>query len=187
VYEATAPAWRRSTPRFTAVIAHGDVAALLRRCIAHHLTIGVDSIFVALNVEDAESAAVPAEFRAANVRAAHLETFACDGHPLDYFTAALHAATRWAAPDWVLFLDSDEFWIPAGGSIRTIAALDQTDVYSVRRFNIPPLRGRDGAVRDFDVRDPSKTLVVGARHAMDAEYLAQHPNTSWIAAKIGPA
>src|ERR1700730_17946878 len=42
---------RNGAPSFAAVIAHADDANLLRRCIAHHLAIGVDNVFVSLNLD----------------------------------------------------------------------------------------------------------------------------------------
>jgi hypothetical protein len=179
----TAPSPLR-TPQFGAVIAHADEPKLLRRCIAHHLSIGVDSIFVSLNLDDPQSAAVPAEFAGTRVRAARLETFAAD--EFDYFTEALRAATQFGAPDWMLFIDSDEFWIPASGRIGDTAALDETDVYSVKRFNIPPIRDAHGNVLDFDASDAEKTLVIGERFTMDREFLDRNPDTPWLASRIGP-
>ena len=42
-----------------------------------------------------------------------------------------------AAADWVLFLDADEFWVPAGGHLRQVAGLAGSDVLRVHRFNVP--------------------------------------------------
>jgi hypothetical protein len=183
VYELPAAGLGR-TPTFTAIIAHADDASLLRRCIAHHLGIGVDAIFVSLNVDDSESTAVLAEFAHANVHAARLETFASD--EFDYFTAALRAAMTRFTADWVLFVDTDEYWIPASGSIRGTAGLGLTDLYSVARFNVPPVRARDGAVREPGALDPATTLLIRERHVMDTEFLERHPGIPFVAAKIGP-
>jgi hypothetical protein len=169
-------------PAFAAIIFHADKAEMLRRCIEHHLALGVGHLFVSLNVADPESCAVAEAFASHRVRVARVADYAPD--PLDYFSAALRAVSAWAQPDWVMFVDSDEFWVPAGGTMSAVAGLHATDAYPVRRFNAPPLRGADGTIAPL--APPASALVVGARQAMDADYLAAHAETPWIMAKIGP-
>lgn len=170
-------------PTFAAVIAHADDAEMLRRCVEHHLGIGVDYVFVSLNLDDEPSARTASELASDNVRIARVTEYSADA--LDYFTAANEVVLEWRDPDWVLFVDSDEFWIPKRGRIHATAALAATDAFSVRRFNVPPIRSRDGRILDICVADPG-LLVIGARQQMDAEFLAAHPEAPWINAKIGP-
>jgi hypothetical protein len=170
-------------PTFAAVIAHADEPEMLERCIVHHLAIGVDAVFVSLNLDDEPSARVAARFAGERVRFERVGGEGLD--PFGYFTAAQTAVTAWRNPDWVLFVDSDEFWIPACGGIAGIGELDLSDAFSVQRFNAPPVRSPDGVVRVPDVADPNLP-VVGTRHPMDAAFLADHPETSWISAAIVP-
>jgi hypothetical protein len=168
---------------FAAIIFHADTAQMLWRCIGHHLAVGVDRIFVSLNLADAESEAAAAAFASERVRIVRVEDYAAD--TLDYFDAGLRAVTAWAQPDWVMFIDSDEFWIPAGGTMASVAGLDATDVYSVRRFNAPPVRNAGGTIRS-GISDPAEALVVAARQTMDAAFLERNASTPWINARIGP-
>lgn len=166
-------------PTFAAVIGHADDPDLLERCIAHHLAIGVDHVFVSLNGGDAASARVAREFApSGRVRAARPETFALD--PFHYFTAAKDVVAAWAAPDWLLFVDSDELWTPAGGRIQNTAGLDELDLVAAPRFNVPPLREPDGILREPELADRNATLVIGARTVMDGDYLLRNPGTPWI-------
>lgn len=167
---------------FAAVIFHADTAEMLDRCVEHHLAIGVDRIFVSLNQDDPESAAVAAAFESPAVRVARIEEFAEDR--FDYFTAALNAVAAWAKPDWLMFVDSDEFWLPAGGTMRAVAGLEAAGACTVRRFNAPPVRA-GGALRAFGVADLAAIPVIAERQAMDAELLARSA-APWIGAKIGP-
>ena len=171
-------------PVFAAIIFHADTAEMLRACIEHHLAVGVDRIFVSLHVEDAESAAVAAAFASTGVRTVRVEEYAPD--PLDYFNAAAHAVTVGADADWVMFVDSDEFWVPAGGRMSAVAGLVVSDAAPVRRFNAPPIRTAGGTIARFARFDPETTLVIGARQTMDAEYLARNSGTSWIYHRVGP-
>jgi glycosyl transferase family 2 len=170
-------------PTFAAVIAHADEPEMLERCIVHHLAIGVDAVFVSLNLDDEESARVAARFAGEHVRVERVGGYARD--PFDYFTSAQAAVVAWRAPDWVLFVDSDEFWLPACGHIAGIGELESSDAFSVQRFNVPPVRSRGGTVLAVDVAD-LHLPVVGVRHLMDAAFLADHPETSWISAAIVP-
>ena len=165
------------------MIAHADDAGMLRRCVQHHLRIGVENVFVSLNLDDEPSRRVAEELASQNVRFARVQDFAHDA--LDYFTAAKELVTGWTDPEWLIFLDSDEFWIPKHGDIHDTAMLSETDAFSVRRFNAPPLRGADGKIGEIRAADPS-VLVVGARQDMDAAFLAAHPDAPWINARIAP-
>jgi hypothetical protein len=183
--EGTAREGPQSTCRFGIIIGHADEAALLRRCIAHHLAIGADHIFVSLNTPNAESLAVVREFETrANVRAAPVGSFAAD--PFHYFTAAKDVVVDWAAPDWVLFVDTDEFWLPASGLLQRTAALEQMDFYEVPRYNAAPIRNADGSMREFV--PGFDTLVIDTRGQEYArpEFLVQHPDVPWIRANDGP-
>lgn len=44
---------------------------------------------------------------------------------------------RAAGADWLLFLDADEFPLPAGGTLKSVAALAGADALEVRRYNVP--------------------------------------------------
>lgn len=48
--------------------------------------------------------------------------------------------SRRANADWLLFIDADEFWLPASGSLRDCDALVDADVLIVDRFNVPVTR-----------------------------------------------
>ena len=96
--------------RFAAIVAHADDPELLARCIAHHLALGVERVFVSLNLDDPESERVARSFEhTGRVRAARLESFARD--PFHHFTEAKRPLVAWCDPEWLMFVDSDEFWI----------------------------------------------------------------------------
>lgn len=173
--------------QFAAVIGHADDADLLELSIAHHLEIGVDRIFVSLNTRDGASEKVARDFEAAfpgRVRAARLETFA--GDPFQHFTAALAVVRAWAQPDWMLFVDTDEFWIPASGRIAGTAGLDRYDALWVPRYNAPPVRDEDGSVRAARTIDPATIDVVDGPLIADSAELNAAPGLRWIMTKDHP-
>jgi hypothetical protein len=153
---------------------------MLSRCIAHHLAIGIDRVFVSLNLDDPESACAAQAFEGTGrVRSARVETFAAD--PFHYFTSAIGVVAEWVSPEWILFVDSDDFWIPASGRIQNTAGLDDADLLDVPLFQMPPIRERDGSIRAVDVVDDG-SLMVASPILMDAEYLTRHPDSAIIRA-----
>jgi hypothetical protein len=162
-----------------AIIAHADDADMLARCVRHHLAIGVDAVFVSLNLDDPESAQVARELtQDPRVRAERVEAFAPD--PFHYFTAAKDAVVAWTDPDWVLFVDSDEYWMPRTGCIHRTRGLREADALDVPVLHVPPIRERDGTIRPLDAIDPRTTLVYGPRFLLSPAVLAQNPAAALI-------
>jgi hypothetical protein len=56
--------------------------------------------------------------------------------PWEVLHEAMLATVRQVAADWVLFLDADEFWLPATGALRDCVLLEDHDVITVNRFNV---------------------------------------------------
>jgi hypothetical protein len=82
--------------------------------------------------------------------------------------------------DWAIFLDADEYWIPASGSLRECAALETADILSVPRFNVP--LGATGPAmpnRLVPGRYDELLLLVKPIPNFHA-YLKQNPESPWI-------
>ena len=169
---------------FAALVFHADEPAMLRRCVEHHLAIGADHVFISLNVDDDENSAMAASLVSPVVSVRRVSDYASD--TFDFFDAARHACKECAGMDWLMFVDSDEFWVPAGGKLRLISGLDDTDVLSVRRFNAPPIRDVTGATESPGLSDPAKAIVIAARQTMDPQSLVGNAPKPWITARIGP-
>lgn len=170
---------------FAAVIGHADEADILRQCITHHLQIGIDTIFVSLNREDPAGQAVIDAFAATGqVRGAQVRDFAQD--EFEFYTAAVRVVRDWAAPDWLIFVDSDEFWLPASGHVAGTHGLDGADLLVVERFNAPPLRAADGSVEYPRAVTPDTEMFGRAEAALDGLPLAPSAETSFVATMVGP-
>jgi hypothetical protein len=167
--------------RFAAIIGHADDPDLLRSCIDHHLRIGVERIFVSLNDSDPRSAEVVQEFGAQDrVRGAKPEAFAVD--PFEFFTAAVDVVRHWCAPQWLILLDTDEFWIPADDQINRLRNLEHYDLLRVSRFNAPVLRA-DGRV--FARLPPDKASFVYGDPS--GSYLElREIGASWAHTRVAP-
>lgn len=173
----------QTAPRFAVIIGHADDPAMLELCIRHHLNVGAGQVFVSLNRDDA---GIPAAFAGDDrVRAAHVASFSA-ADPFLYFSESVRQVLAWQKPDWVLFTDSDEFWLPQGNSLAEIKGLAETDLVIVERFNTPLLRFPDGAIRIGALADPRNLPLVSAREWLDDAYLAGDTNTPWIMAQDAP-
>ena len=170
-------------PRFAAVIGHSDSLDLLDGCIAHHLAIGCGFVFVSIN--DAGVGLPERWLRDARVRAGNPLEFA-RADPFLFLTHAVREVEQWAAPDWVLFADSDEFWLPQSGDLASTCRLAETDIFAVERFNVAVQRWSDGSYRAPDLAELDQEMLVAGREMLDDAYLAGDTQTPWIMALDAP-
>lgn len=171
--------------RIAAVVGHADDSDLLKRWIGHHLSIGISHIFVSANDDDPETDGVLDAYRAdPRIRSARVQRFATDAS--DHLSNAARVVMDWCKPDWMLFCDSDEFYIPATGWLSDVAGLLDQDVLLIERYNTPPLTERDGTIRAPDFTDPAQLLMIAARQEVDTQYLAGHADVPWIMARDAP-
>src|SRR5688572_15242144 len=101
--------------RFAALLGVKDEVELIRPCVAHLRHIGVDQIIVS----DYGSTDGTLEILADEQRAGDLVLESVDVLTVaDYeqWSVRERALAESTGADWVLFLDADEFWIPASGS-----------------------------------------------------------------------
>jgi glycosyltransferase involved in cell wall biosynthesis len=120
---------------FAAVVGVKDEVELIDPCIEHLRSIGVGRIQVMdCGSTDGSVEAVVRQCARGDVTLTQVDDL--DPDPRSWSRAAT-ALARSSGAEWVLFLDADEYWIPATGSIASIAGLDALDVLTVDRFNVP--------------------------------------------------
>ena len=121
------------------VLAHvgvKDEIELLPRCIEHLFAIGVDRVIAtdmgssdgSLEWLQQASRQLPLQLQRMNDR---------DPDSLHGWCDRVTDAVRAAGADWTLFLDADEFPLPRSGRIADCAALQDSDVLIIDRFNVP--------------------------------------------------
>lgn len=164
--------------KFAAILGVKDEAELLPDCITHLRAIGVERI-VAIDAGSTDGSLEILE-REAATGALELVRFSDqdpDAAAWGRLNVRLAKATQ---ADWVIFLDADEFWIPASGSLHDCASFDRADVLTVHRFNVP--LGPAG-LRTVDGRVPrgADGLYLIAEPIPDFRaHLQSHPDTPWI-------
>ena len=95
------------------------------------------------------------------------------------------AIAREHGADWLLCLDADELWLPAGGSLRSIAERAGCDLISVDRRNVP--YGPEGAYMPVPphVDAYDQVYLFGDRRPGRRE-LEADPALAWIASRVMP-
>ena len=121
------------------IVAHlgvKDEAELIEKTIAHLRAVGVDLIIAVDSYSTDGTVEILQAYRSKDdfwlVQMSDLEP---DGPERTWLAKNLELVKR-AEADWAIFLDADEFWIPASGSLRNCSALADHDLLSVDRFNI---------------------------------------------------
>ena len=82
--------------------------------------------------------------------------------------------------DWFLFLDADEFWIPASGSLKNCRSLGSADILTVDRFNVPLTRRRPLAPEEFSPSHYQDLFLCVETIPNFHLYIQQNPEVPWI-------
>jgi glycosyltransferase involved in cell wall biosynthesis len=122
-----------------AIVGVKDESALITRCLDHLFDIGVDSVVVQdYGSEDGTVEAV----RARADDPVRLHTYdEMDDADVETWGAREAWLAQSLGTDWVLLLDADEFWLPAGGSVRSLLAETEHPVVNVMRYNVAVMHG----------------------------------------------
>ncbi len=121
--------------RFAALVGVKDEVELIGACVAQLRNIGVDQIIVSdYGSTDGTLDILADERRCGDlvVKSVDVSTIA----DFDSWSIREMALARSTGADWVLFLDADEFCIPASGTLRGCRHLLDADVLYVDRFNV---------------------------------------------------
>jgi hypothetical protein len=96
------------------------------------------------------------------------------------WTRAMLALIKSADVGSAIFLDADEFWLPATGSLKECACLSENDVLSVERFNIP--MGADGPLmpRSLIPAHYDELMLYVHRVSDLRAHLQNDPTAVWI-------
>jgi hypothetical protein len=128
-----------SSPRIAAFLGVKDEVELFDQSIAHLRAIGVDYIMACDMSSTDGTAEILEKYRSDDFSILTLTDAALsdEAAPDDtWFSQNLKRYTN-ATADWVIFLDADEFWLPASGSLKDCEAFSVADVLTVERFNVP--------------------------------------------------
>ena len=163
--------------RFAAVLGVKDEVDLIAGCVAHLRALGVDEIRVIdSGSTDGTIELLEGPLVGPDLSLAHHSDQDPDAAAWSRTAASLG---RESGADWVMFLDADEFWIPAGGAVQSIDGLDTLDLLMVDRFNVPlDANGLLTADRKLP-SSPDLELIVESLPGF-RELIEQFPDTPWV-------
>jgi glycosyltransferase involved in cell wall biosynthesis len=169
-------------PRIAAQLGVKDEVELIERSISHLRSIGVDHILVCDMSSTDGTAEILERYRGDDVSImtlSHEDISGASDEGENWETKNLERARR-AGADWIIFLDADEFWLPASGSLKDCTALEAADVVSVQRFNVP--LGPDGPMLpDALAPEHYDGLLLLTQGISDLQrHMQEHPQTPWI-------
>lgn len=164
--------------KVAAILGVKDEVELLPHCITHLRSIGVDLIIAV----DAGSTDGSLELLSAQQSPDEFWVHQLSDQDPDasawsrLYTELAHASNA----DWVLFLDADEFWITAAGTLKDCLELDTADCLDVRRFNAP--LGTSGLMTPGHATPagPEGLSLIVEPIPDFRSHLARFPDTPWI-------
>ena len=169
-------------PRIAAQLGVKDEVEIIERSIAHLRAIGVDHIMVCDMSSTDGTAEILEKYTSDDFRVLSLPESAISQNVAFEDSWQYHNVQRSknAPADWVIFLDADEFWIPATGSIRDCEALANADVVSVNRFNI--VLGSEGPLwpSDFETSSYHELQLLVEGVADLRKRMQEDPEIPWI-------
>jgi glycosyltransferase involved in cell wall biosynthesis len=171
--------------RIAASIGVKDEVELIERTIAHIRAIGVDHI-IACDMHSTDGTGeILEKYRSDDD---FWLTQVSDGESQETWVRANLELVDKANADWVIFLDADEFPIPASGYLKECAALEYADAVTLDRFNVPLCQGQPPMPSAL-VPELYERLLLVVESIPDSEfwpYLEQNPNASWIRKQMMP-
>lgn len=161
-----------------------DEVELIEPCIRHLRAIGVDLIVLTdLGSIDGTTERLEEFERDPDICQIRLRR---DEDPWGFPERMYQKTVTEFAPDRILFLDADEFWLPRSGNIKETASLAQADALSVRRLNVPLVAGQPVLPVDFSPAGYEQLHVVANPLTGARGRLEQDPDASWIMTEIVP-
>ncbi len=189
------PIGRRQTsggsgPRIAAYLGVKDEVELIDQSISHLRAIGVDHIMVCDMSSTDGTAEKLEKHRSDDLSILTLTNDAISGRTNEGDNWFSHAFRRYknAPADWVLFLDADEFWLPASGNLKDCEALQVADALSVRRLNV--VLGPNGPLIPKEIStDNYDQVLLFAKPIPDLHMhmqMQRQPDLSWLMGADGP-
>jgi SAM-dependent methyltransferase len=166
--------------RFAAIIDDAGDPVMLDQSIRHHLMIGTQRILVCLR----GSQTMEASAHAGDTRVRCLP--AATGAEAQS-SAAFRELMQWAEPEWILFAESDEFWLPRDKVLADVGGRNEYDVLFVQRFNTPMFRTADGSLRPPNLGMVRSQPLITAGEAIHDAYLSGDTDTPWVMGSNAPA
>lgn len=175
---------KRRPLKIGAFISVKDEVEIIARTIDHHRAIGVDPIVVCdVNSTDGTFDILQRYQAQGLCQIIRIED---PDYPEPHVPDALDMLKELGA-DWVVFVAADEYCIPLSGKLEDCAALADTDLLIVDRFNVALSPGGPLMPQRVVPARHDELLLLFEPVADLANYLQEHPDAPWIRGMDAPA
>ncbi len=175
-----------------AIINVKDDVELLEKNLHYHQKIGVDYFLLCDRGSTKASLAridEIAQHEAVSVFKHDIYTLPTDSDAFkNRRIAGFYKMVETFAPDWIMFVDVDEFWVPRSGHLQATETLKTSDVLTVPRFNaaltpeaVPALLEK---IEDAHTLDEQEIIVKPI--SLSRNKMEENPHLPWIVHKVDP-
>lgn len=172
-----------SSIRVAAHLGVKDEVEIIEHTIAHLRRIGVDIILVCDLASTDGTAEILEKYRSDDFLVLQMGDRSFDDAYVDEQNLEF---IKKAQADWVLFLDADEYWIPATGNVKDCVWLAEADALTVPRFNIPCDRSGPIMPAELIPENYEQLLLIAEGIPDFARHMKDNPDTPWIVGQIEP-
>lgn len=166
--------------RIAALLGVMDEVELLPRCLEHLYRIGVDAVLARDGGSTDGSLELLLSLQGERLRVERIGEDEIGDHVLCSRREA--EAVRSLEADWVVFLDADEFWLPATGSLRDGPQWhdEAVDMIQVQRYNVALARSGPLAPALMAPQGYAETALFARAVPHFRKHLQEQPLTPWI-------
>ena len=166
--------------KIAALLCVKDEVELIGHTIDHLRAIGV-GLIIAIDVNSTDGTeSILESRRSENLRIIRVNDLDPNIGELHRVVSAAIASASSAGADWMLVQDADEYWLPATGSLSECAELEDADLLSVDRFNVPPVCGEAGIQPPIMPENYNRLSLVVKSAPDFREVMRNNPRASWI-------
>jgi len=173
--------------KVAAVVGVKDECDLIKPCLERLWSVGVGPILVlddhssdgTVDVIDGLSRRSPAPL----VRTTFAQDFSQN---LRLDSRVFSPFVRQHSPDWLLFIDADEFVVCVNNDLPTRLATSDTPVLSIERFNVPLTNDPFIPANGTDSGDFLGVRLITSREVLNRTLVEETPGRRWIMHRILP-
>jgi hypothetical protein len=167
--------------KIAACLSLKDEIEILPYQLQHLKAIGVGQIYACdFSSTDGSRALLEREASSGELEIIHFDDQTANEEAWRDLTRDVLRRARSASIDWLMFLDADEFWLPASGQLQDCQAIETADVLVVDRFNVA-LAPTGPCLPLPPAVDTYANIAMFVRPIPDWQrYLTEDPQAPWI-------
>jgi len=173
--------------KVAAIVGVKDERDLIKPCLERLWSVGVGPILVLDDQSTDGTRDVIERLSARSPAPLVRTTFAHDfGQNLRLDSDVFAPFMQQHSPDWLLFIDADEFLICVNNDLRAILTKSDAPVLSIERFNVPLTRDPFIPASGTNSGDFLGVSLIASQEVLNRTLLEETPGRRWIMHRILP-